>query len=232
MTAGIQSFISPLETEANNDEITTRKIQDRAIESDLKMVEQTIILLSEGGIKAVTLNAVGAQAGFSRGLVTRRYGSKEGLLIRVLNFLTQWVIDTLNNNKNVHGEAAILNSIHQTAYMIEVYPKRIRAYFWLWFYALESSSDAHEKLIKLQNSVFEQQMFMFEQAKALEEISPNADIEMMSDYIRTMMRGLIYSWMLDPKFNIVKRINEFADIHMRLMFKNSHVYNQTPYWGE
>lgn len=32
-----------------------KKIQARAVESDLKMVKQTIKLLSEGGVSAVTL---------------------------------------------------------------------------------------------------------------------------------------------------------------------------------
>lgn len=57
-----------------------KKIQARAVESDLKMVKQTIKLLSEGGVSAVTLEAVGVNAGYSRGLVTRRYGSKDKLL--------------------------------------------------------------------------------------------------------------------------------------------------------
>lgn len=40
-----------------------KKIQARAVESDLKMVKQTIKLLSEGGVSAVTLEAVGVNAG-------------------------------------------------------------------------------------------------------------------------------------------------------------------------
>ena len=71
--------------------LSNKKIQVRAIESDLKMVQQTIKLLSEGGVRAVTLEAVGVNAGYSRGLVSRRYGSKDQLLIRVLNYLENWL---------------------------------------------------------------------------------------------------------------------------------------------
>lgn len=46
-----------------------------------------IVLLADGGIKAVTLEAIGINSGYSRGLVIRRHGSKEDLLIRVLDFL-------------------------------------------------------------------------------------------------------------------------------------------------
>ena len=44
-----------------------KKIQARAIESDNKMVEQAIILLSDGGVSSVTLESVGVNAGYSRG---------------------------------------------------------------------------------------------------------------------------------------------------------------------
>ena len=55
-----------------NNAFFKKKTQVRAIESDLKMVNQTIKLLSEGGVNAVTLEAVGVNAGYSRGLVSRR----------------------------------------------------------------------------------------------------------------------------------------------------------------
>ncbi len=54
-----------------NNAFFKKKTQVRAIESDLKMVNQTIKLLSEGGVNALTLEAVGVNAGYSRGLVSR-----------------------------------------------------------------------------------------------------------------------------------------------------------------
>lgn len=95
------------------------------------------------------------------------------------------------------------------------------------FIAIQSSPEAHEKLVSLQNTMFDYQILMFKQAATLKEMTHNTDIDMMADYLRTMMRGLIYSWMLDFNFNIVKRTYEFADIHVPMMFKNSHVYDQT-----
>ena len=92
-----------------------KKIQARAVESDLKMVKQTIKLLSEGGVSAVTLEAVGVNAGYSRGLVTRRYGSKDKLLIRVLDYLENWLNEKSKlSTKNKYGLDAInsLLSVH------------------------------------------------------------------------------------------------------------------------
>ncbi len=209
-----------------------RKIQQRAIESDLKMVQEAILLLSAGGIKAVTLEAVGKNSGYSRSLVTRRYGSKERLLMRVLDYMNDRMQSLFFENLSLYGQEALEHTVHLLGTEIEKYPDQFRAYFWLWFYALESSPEVHKKMALMQNQIFEQQKIFLRQAFALEEVTRNADLEMMADFIRCMMRGMFYSWMLEPDFDIVKRIHEFADIHLRQMFRNSHIYDPTNFWGQ
>ena len=98
-----------------------KKTQVRAIESDLKMVNQTIKLLSEGGVNAVTLEAVGVNAGYSHGLVSRRYGSKDQLLVRVLNYLENWLNEkskiATNNKYGLDAINSLILSISDDFYL-------------------------------------------------------------------------------------------------------------------
>src|ERR1700730_2059809 len=60
-----------------------RTHEERTARSDLLMTQAAITLLIERGVQGTTLAAIGERAGYSRGLVTHRFGSKAGLLAHV-----------------------------------------------------------------------------------------------------------------------------------------------------
>ena len=106
------------------------------------MVQETILLLSVGGIKAVTLEAVGKNSGYSRSLVTRRYGSKEGLLMCVLDYMNGRIQRVVFEELNLYAQEAIGNTVHLLATKIEKYPNQFLAYFRLWFLLCEEHTRA------------------------------------------------------------------------------------------
>lgn len=213
--------------------VTDKKTQDRAIESDYKMVEQTILLLAEGGVSAVTLEAVGLRAGYSRGLVTRRYGSKEKLLIRVLNYLVNWLENNTNKATNgLYGIDAINKLILSVAEDIPINEIKYKAYFWLVFHALESKSELNNCLAEMLEIREAQTIKWLKEALALEQLARNSDIDMIADFITVSMMGIVHKWMVDPNFNIVVRLKQLTNIHLKIMFLNSHQYYSVKYWGE
>src|SRR4030088_2002423 len=60
-----------------------RTQEERTARSDQLMIQAAIALLIERGVQGTTLAAIGERAGYSRGLVTHRFGSKAGLLAHV-----------------------------------------------------------------------------------------------------------------------------------------------------
>ena len=58
----------------------TRTQVERRAEAERKLLEAAAELIAERGVRAVTLAAVGERAGYSRGLVTHHFGSRQGLL--------------------------------------------------------------------------------------------------------------------------------------------------------
>lgn len=210
-----------------------KRLQSRVIESDNKMVEQTIILLSEGGVSAVTLEAVGVNAGYSRGLVSRRYGSKEGLLIRVLNILKQWVDQ---NVEDITAERTGLDAINALvlalAHHINTELVHYRAYFWLWFYGLENHIELNQSVQQVQQFTLQQILTWLKQAQDAKQLSKHADLKLIADLILAPVVGLIHQWMLDSNFNIELRLKQLVNFQFRTMFSNSHLFHSVNYWGE
>lgn len=230
-----------------------KRLQARVIESDNKMVEQTIILLSEGGVSAVTLEAVGVNAGYSRGLVSRRYGCKDGLLIRVLNILMQWADHHI---EDVTAERTGLDAINALVLALAGHINTeliyYRAYFGLWFYGLENyavtnravvsqaeenqpephPTEMNQALQQVQQCMLRRILTWLEQAQAEKQLSKHADLEMMADLILAPVVGLIHQWMIDANFNIELRLKQLVNFQFRTIFTNSHVFHAVNYWGE
>lgn len=54
-------------------------------------------VVSSKGVAAVTFDAIGKEAGYSRGLVTQRFGSKDGLIGALIDGLHRWQQEALDD---------------------------------------------------------------------------------------------------------------------------------------
>src|SRR6476646_5674610 len=63
--------------------------QERSEASTRRLLDAAIELLAEAGYAGMTLAAVGDRAGYSRGLVTTRFGNKQNLLRALTDRLTE-----------------------------------------------------------------------------------------------------------------------------------------------
>lgn len=53
---------------------------ERRAETERRLLDATMAIIADRGVRAVTLAAVGQAAGYSRGIVTHQFGSRQGLL--------------------------------------------------------------------------------------------------------------------------------------------------------
>lgn len=61
-----------------------RSQAERSAHSDERLLEAAAEIIAEEGYLSATLERVGVRAGFSRGLASRKYGSKDGLIRAVI----------------------------------------------------------------------------------------------------------------------------------------------------
>ncbi|MFN3517754.1 MAG: TetR/AcrR family transcriptional regulator [Novosphingobium sp.] len=70
---------------ASNPAPTQRRTQaERSAQSEDRLLAAAAAIIAEEGYLAATLERVGTAAGFSRGLASRKYGSKDGLIEAVI----------------------------------------------------------------------------------------------------------------------------------------------------
>lgn len=62
---------------------------ERVAESDTRMLQAAMRLVAERGYMQTTLEAIGVEAGYSRGLVSHRWGTKDSLLEELVERVTE-----------------------------------------------------------------------------------------------------------------------------------------------
>ena len=78
-------------TSADPGTATPRLTQaERRDRSERELIAAAIKVVAEQGVSAATFDAIAREAGFSRGLVTQRFGSREGLIRSLIWHLHQW----------------------------------------------------------------------------------------------------------------------------------------------
>lgn len=66
---------------------TRRSQLERRDAAQRRLVEATLATIAEDGVAAATFENIGQRAGYSRGLATQHFGSKQGLLSAVVDYL-------------------------------------------------------------------------------------------------------------------------------------------------
>src|SRR5258706_6941398 len=70
------------------DRLAVRRTQaERRDESERGVLQAAIAVVAQEGVGAVTFDSLGRKGGFSRGLATQRFGSKQGLIEAVIRHL-------------------------------------------------------------------------------------------------------------------------------------------------
>ncbi|MEY3905933.1 MAG: hypothetical protein RIR59_756 [Pseudomonadota bacterium] len=79
---------------------TTRRTQaERRQESSLKLLNAAIEVIATKGVAAATFENLGMASGLSRGLVTKRFGSRDGMIEAVLVHLHDSRQQIIDNNR-------------------------------------------------------------------------------------------------------------------------------------
>ena len=119
-----------------------RTQSDRRQQSESELLRAAAALIAEQGTAAATFENIGARAGYSRGLVTQRFGSKQGLIealiarlqARIQGLLDDRQLDTLDGLEAILAFVDIfLRNLAQDG--------ELRAYFVLMAGAVAEVSD-------------------------------------------------------------------------------------------
>jgi len=193
------------ETKQLRSELSTRRLLEAASE-----------LIAEQGYDRTTLQAIGRRAGYSHGLVTQRFGSKEGLLTALIEYSTgvAWDAVMARAESEATGPDVLIEVIESVRRNIREAPEIMRGLYALIFEAFKPIPTLHEQMSSLHDGIrkqIERDIRRGVSAGVMRKVEPKA----YARFFLSVLRGLEYQWLLEPDaFDIDRSLAWFAN-HVR-----------------
>jgi AcrR family transcriptional regulator len=186
---------------------------ERVAASDRALIAAAVQLIAERGYDRTTLAAIGDASGYSRALVTRRFGSKEGLLRVVLDqLLSSWRLTTARPRVGGRvGIPAIKATIDAFLEVVEHHPESIRAYYALLFEASGPLREARDAVVELHREERDGIARWIRAGQRDGTIREDIDVRAAAAGVLGVIRGTTMQWLLDPAgVDIVATLTEYA----------------------
>jgi AcrR family transcriptional regulator len=177
-----------------------RSQAERTAESDRRMLDAALKLIGQRGYQATSLAAIGEEAGYSRGLVTERFGSKAGLLwVLVKQILRVWNQRgrALQNPDNM-GLAALDDILDNHRRALES-DDGIRAFYALMFEAIGPTPEMRPEFQKLHVTFRADMEKILREGVSAGSIRADIDPAAQAALLMGTLRGVAFQWLLDEQ---------------------------------
>ncbi|MBV1949049.1 TetR/AcrR family transcriptional regulator [Streptomyces sp. BV129] len=174
--------------------------QARSELSTSRLLDAAADLIAEGGYERMTLSAIAKRAGYTHGLVTSRFGSKEGLLWALVErMVVDWghtlLLPTVADQA---GAAAIHTTIAALRDSWRRAPSRMRSLYILMFEALMPIPLLHQRMAELHRELRCGVQDAVERGISDGSVSSRIDSAGVARLVVGALRGAVYQAMLDP----------------------------------
>jgi AcrR family transcriptional regulator len=197
--------------------VPTRMTQaERTALSDARMLNAAKELIAERGTHNTTLREVGERAGYSRGLASNRFGSKEGLFSQlVLDFNRRWAEELRNKVGNSTGLPAFSAALDAVEFFLLNRSGEMRALYILWFESMSSHDEVRQRLALNHKAYRRDAERWVREGIAEGTIRDDIDPQSFAVEFASLIFGLIYQWMIDPDSIDVRKV--FRSYHQNLL---------------
>jgi len=180
-----------------------RTQEERTAISDRLMAEAAIALLIQGGIAGTTLAAIGERAGYSRGLVTHRFGSKAGLLAYVHDTVAGHWIERVQAEVGSKVGVAALERVVKALYgFIAESPDEIRAMYLLRYASIDPAAEYRANVARVHLAQRRDAQRWIEAGQSSGEISSTVSAGLVAELFCATADGLVYRWLANPSLPI------------------------------
>ena len=173
---------------------------EKSARSTNALLDAAADLIVEGGFAALTFAAIGDRAGYSRGLVTVRFGSKDGLVEALINRIVgAWghrnVLPLTKGKSGLVGMTTMLDAIRQQAVRDA---RGLRVLYALMFEALGPDESLRARMATFHRGMRRDFARFIERGIRDGSVrvgtSPSAEAALAV----AGLRGIAYQWHLDP----------------------------------
>jgi AcrR family transcriptional regulator len=182
-----------------------RRQQDRTALSDDRMTKAAMDLLLDKGVAGTTLAAIGANAGYSRGLVTHRFGSKSGLLAHIVGYLSaEWRRRLNAATAEREGLAAIRSAIDALATFMAEEPNDLRVMYLLWYQSLDPGTEFRANIAAVHDAQRRDLANWIRQGQVAGKIHSGIDPERAAMMLAASIAGLVFHWLVTPSLPVAQ----------------------------
>lgn len=180
----------------------TRRTQaERAALSEDRLMQAALTLIAQHGYDRASLKAIGEAAGYSRGLVSHRFGSKEGLLWAIFErTFAEWKAASLTPRIGEQvGLEAIRATVDATRTAMRRAPDTLRTFYGMLFQSLGPLAVLRPKVAGFHRR--ERKAVAAWIAAGVAQGSVRADVDPAREaaLFIGMLRGIAFQWLIDPR---------------------------------
>ena len=180
-----------------------RTQESRRVVAERRLLEAAAELIGEAGPGAVTLEAVGERAGYSRGLATHYFGSKGGLMKQVADAVTEQVRDVLREGGTESVTAELVALVRTYIEIVADPPPMNRARLVLFADAVSSGETEIRPVMVAADRAFRQSLVEgIQLGVSLGEFPDDVDDEGLAAVIIGMLRGVTFQSMIDDELDL------------------------------
>lgn len=175
------------------------KQQERTERSTNALLQAASELIVEGGFDSLTFAAIGERAGYSRGLVTARFGNKDGLIEALIErIVTTWSHkNVLPQTKGQPGMQRVVRLLGAIRAQAERDPAGLRVLYALMFEA-GGDQDLRERFARFHESMRNDFENAVRTGKRDGTVGSAVNARREGVFIVAALRGIAYQWQLDP----------------------------------
>lgn len=188
---------------------TKRRTQEeRKAESERQIIRAALKLFAEQGYMRTTLNQIGQEAGYTGGLVSHRFGSKEGLLQAVVSHITgRFSADQMGSAiEQDSAEASLRNYLEIYIQEVTLREGRMRTMYVIMGEALAAVPEIQDDIARLNKGVRNVLAEIVQRGIDNGEFRKEVDAQTAAVLILGMLRGVVMQYLADRKAVNVKKM--------------------------
>lgn len=197
--------------------VPRRTQAERRAATQSRLLDAAIRIVAEHGVRAVTTAAAGERAGYSRGIVSHHFGSRDALMVALAEAVQTRFRPSLEGE---HGRARVLRLVDDYLATVQAQPEDSRVFLRLWAAAIGNEEPALTGAFVLRDAAFRQ---LFEEAiaegAADGSIGSEVDGGAAAAGLVALVRGIAMQWQVASELvslHAVRRtVHQVLDVGLR-----------------
>ncbi len=191
----------PPSDEAGRDQAGPEELgskQRRREESDRRMLRAAAALIGRQGVSGTTLGQIGVEAGYSRGLPTQRFGTKQALLEAVIEAMEERFLRVVERRtRGLKGCEALDERVRFQILSVHEMPDSVTALYHMIIDSFGAEPELRPRIAALHGAYHENLRGFLREAEAMGELRAGVDIERAARTVSGTISGVCIQALVD-----------------------------------